>query len=187
MSGFARTDKAGAADDVVVTRDVLYGSGIVGASSRDPRRRPLTLDVYAPPAALAGAGVDASALRPAVVMAFGGAFHRGSKEVDSFGHARLSGIGEALANLIEQKTGFETRSVNLGHTQRGGVPTAYDRTLGQRYGLHAIDMVHDGKWGRIAVLKGLDITDITIKEAIATNRRLDQRFFDVISDLEAKV
>jgi 6-phosphofructokinase 1 len=108
-------------------------------------------------------------------------------KLDSFGHARLSGIGEALAKLIEEKTGFETRSVNLGHTQRGGVPTAYDRLLGQRYGLHAIDMVHDKKWGRIAVLKGLDVSDITIKEAIATNRRLDQRFFDVIADLEAKV
>jgi 6-phosphofructokinase 1 len=108
-------------------------------------------------------------------------------QLDSFGHARLSGIGEALAKLIEQKTGFETRSVNLGHTQRGGSPTAYDRLLGQRYGLHAIDMVHEGKWGRIAVLRGTDITDITIKEAIATNRRLDQRFFDVIKDLEAKV
>jgi len=111
----------------------------------------------------------------------------GSKEVDSFGHARLSGIGEALAGLIEKKTGFETRSVNLGHTQRGGVPTAYDRLLGQRYGLHAIDMVHEKKWGRIAVLKGLEITDITIKEAIASNRRLDERFFKVIEDLEAKV
>jgi 6-phosphofructokinase 1 len=111
----------------------------------------------------------------------------GSKEVDSFGHARLSGIGEALASLIEKKTGFETRSVNLGHTQRGGVPTAYDRLLGQRYGLHAIDMVHEKKWGRIAVLKGLEITDITIKEAIASNRRLDERFFKVIADLEAKV
>jgi len=111
----------------------------------------------------------------------------GSAQVDSFGHARLSGIGEALADLIEKKTGFETRSVNLGHTQRGGVPTAFDRVLGQRYGLHAIDMVHDKKWGRIAVLHGTDITDITIKEAIASNRRLDQRFFDVISDLEAKV
>jgi phosphofructokinase-like protein len=111
----------------------------------------------------------------------------GSAEVDSFGHARLSGIGEKLASLIEKKTGFETRSVNLGHTQRGGSPTAYDRLLGQRYGLHAIDMVHQQKWGRIAVLRGTDITDITIKEAIATNRRLDERFFDVIADLEAKV
>jgi 6-phosphofructokinase 1 len=108
-------------------------------------------------------------------------------QVDSFGHARLSGIGEALAELIEKKTGYETRSVNLGHTQRGGVPTAFDRLLGQRYGLHAIDMVHDKKWGRIAVLRGTEITDITIKEAIATNRRLSQPFFDVISDLEAKV
>ena len=111
----------------------------------------------------------------------------GSAQVDSFGHARLSGIGEALAELIEKKTGFETRSVNLGHTQRGGVPTAFDRLLGQRYGLHAIDMVHEKKWGRIAVLRGTDITDITIKEAITTNRRLDQRFFNVIRDLEAKV
>jgi ATP-dependent phosphofructokinase / diphosphate-dependent phosphofructokinase len=111
----------------------------------------------------------------------------GSAQVDSFGHARLSGIGEALADLIEKKTGFETRSVNLGHTQRGGVPTAFDRVLGQRYGLHAIDMVHEKKWGRIAVLRGTEITDITIKEAISTNRRLDQRFFDVIADLGAKV
>jgi 6-phosphofructokinase 1 len=111
----------------------------------------------------------------------------GAGDVDSFGHARLSGVGDALAKMIEKKTGFETRSVNLGHTQRGGVPTAFDRLLGQRYGLHAIDMVHDKKWGRIAVLQGTDITDITIKEAISSNRRLDQRFFDVITDLESKV
>ena len=111
----------------------------------------------------------------------------GSTEVDSFGHARLSGIGEALSELIEKKTGYETRSVNLGHTQRGGVPTAFDRLLGQRYGLHAIDMVHQEKWGRIAVLRGTEITDITIKEAIATNRRLSEQFFDVIASLEAKV
>jgi ATP-dependent phosphofructokinase / diphosphate-dependent phosphofructokinase len=111
----------------------------------------------------------------------------GSAQVDSFGHARLSGIAEALAELIEKKTGYETRSVNLGHTQRGGVPTAYDRLLAQRYGLHAIEMVHDKKWGRIAVLKGTDITDIPIKDAISSNRKLDQRFFDVIADLEAKV
>ena len=111
----------------------------------------------------------------------------GNAQVDSFGHARLSGIGEALADLIQKKSGYETRSVNLGHTQRGGVPTAFDRILGQRYGLHAIDMVHQQKWGRIAVLHGTDITDIPIKEAISTNRKLDQRFFDVIADLEAKV
>ncbi|HUB53493.1 MAG TPA: hypothetical protein VL986_15160, partial [Terracidiphilus sp.] len=71
--------------------------------------------------------------------------------------------------------------------QRGGVPTAFDRLLGQRYGLHAIDMVHQEKWGRIAVLRGTEITDITIKEAIATNRRLSEQFFDVIASLEAKV
>jgi len=60
-----------------------------------------------------------------------------SAQVDAFGHARLSGIGEALAELIEKKTDLKPRSVNWATPQRGGVPTAYDRTLGQRYGLHA--------------------------------------------------
>ena len=91
----------------------------------------------------------------------------GSTEVDSFGHARLSGIGEALADLIEKKTGFETRSVTWGTRNAAVCRPRTIALLGQRYGLHAIDMVHQKKWGRIAVLKGLDITDITIKEAIA--------------------
>jgi len=82
----------------------------------------------------------------------------GSVQVDSFGHARLSGIAEALAELIEKKTGYETRSVNLGHTQRGGVPTAYDRVLAQRYGLHAIDMVHDKLERQIRTAKGATIS-----------------------------
>lgn len=108
-------------------------------------------------------------------------------EVDSFGHARLSGIGQRLAEIIEEKTGFETRSVNLGHTQRGGTPTAYDRMLGQRYGLAAIDLVHAGKFGRMVALRGNDITDISIEEAISKNRTVDEKFLSVISGLEPKV
>jgi len=68
-------------------------------------------------------------------------------KLDSFGHARLSGIGQVLAEEIEKRTGYETRSVKPGHTQRGGNSTAYDRMLATRYGIAAIDMVHEGKFG----------------------------------------
>ncbi|MGA9982477.1 MAG: 6-phosphofructokinase, partial [Acidobacteriaceae bacterium] len=108
-------------------------------------------------------------------------------QVDSFGHARLSGIGEALAEEIEKKTGYETRSVNLGHTQRGGTPTAYDRMLATRYGLAAIDLVHQGKFGRLVVLHGTKIEDIPLAEAIAKNRTVDDSFLSMISSLEPKL
>jgi phosphofructokinase-like protein len=105
---------------------------------------------------------------------------------DAFGHARLSGIGQALAEEIEKRTGFETRSVNLGHTQRGGTPTAYDRMLATRYGLAAIDMVHEGKFGQLVVLKGTKITSIPLEEAIAKNRTVGEDLFDVIKGLQPK-
>jgi ATP-dependent phosphofructokinase / diphosphate-dependent phosphofructokinase len=111
---------------------------------------------------------------------------KGAK-VDSFGHARLSGIGEALAEEIEKKTGYETRSVNLGHTQRGGTPTAYDRMLATRYGLAAIDLVHQGKFGRLVVLHGTRIEDIPLAEAIAKNRTLDDSFLSILRSLEPKL
>lgn len=111
---------------------------------------------------------------------------KGAK-VDSFGHARLSGIGEALAEEIEKKTGYETRSVNLGHTQRGGTPTAYDRMLATRYGLAAIDLVHQKKFGRLVVLRGTRIEDIPLAEAIAKNRTVDESFLKILSGLEPKL
>ena len=111
---------------------------------------------------------------------------KGTK-VDSFGHARLSGIGEHLAEEIEKKTGYETRSVNLGHTQRGGTPTAYDRMLATRYGLAAIDLVHQGKFGRLVVLHGTKIEDIPLADAIAKNRTVDESFLRIISALEPKL
>src|SRR6202161_4845818 len=70
-------------------------------------------------------------------------------KLDAFGHARLSGIGPTDADVIEEKTGYETRSVNLGHTQRGGTPTPSDRMRATRYGSAAIDLVHEGKFGRL--------------------------------------
>jgi 6-phosphofructokinase 1 len=108
-------------------------------------------------------------------------------KVDSFGHARLSGIGQALAEEIEKRTGYETRAVNLGHTQRGGTPSAYDRMLATRYGVAAIDLVHAGKFGRLVVLKGTQISDIPIKDAIAKTRTVGEDLFAVQESLEPKL
>jgi 6-phosphofructokinase 1 len=109
----------------------------------------------------------------------------GSK-LDAFGHVRLSGIGQALAEEIETRTGYETRSVNLGHTQRGGTPTAFDRALATRYGIAAIDLAHAGRFGRLVVLKGTTITDIPIEDAIAKTRTVSQDLLDVITSLQPK-
>jgi phosphofructokinase-like protein len=108
-------------------------------------------------------------------------------QVDAFGHARLSGVGQAVAELIEQKTGYETRSVNLGHTQRGGTPTAYDRMLATRYGSSAIDLVHQGNFGRLVVLRGTDITSIPLKDAIAKTRTIGDDLIALADGLQPEV
>ena len=86
---------------------------------------------------------------------------------DSFGHVRLSGVGEWLAKEIESRTGKEARTTVLGHTQRGGTPTAYDRWLATRFGLHAIDAVHEGAWGTMVALRGTEIVQVPLAEATA--------------------
>ena len=107
-------------------------------------------------------------------------------KVDSFGHVRLSGIGQVLAEEIEKRTGYETRSVNLGHTQRGGTPTAYDRALATRYGVAAIDLAHAGRFGRLVVLKGTQISDTPLADAIAKTRTVGEDLFEVIRSLQPK-
>ena len=107
-------------------------------------------------------------------------------KLDSFGHVRLSGIGQVLAEEIEKRTGYETRSVNLGHTQRGGCPTAYDRMLATRYGVAAIDLAHAGRFGRLVVLKGTQITDIPLEDAIAKTRTVGEDLFEVVKSLQPK-
>jgi phosphofructokinase-like protein len=110
----------------------------------------------------------------------------GSK-VDAFGHVRLSGIGQTVAELIEQKTGYETRSVNLGHTQRGGTPTGFDRMLATRYGTAAIDLVHKGEFGRLVVLRGTEITNIPLKDAIAKTRTIPDSLIELANGLQPEV
>jgi phosphofructokinase-like protein len=92
---------------------------------------------------------------------------------DEFGHAKLGGIGNILAREIEKRTGFESRSVVLGHIQRGGSPSAFDRVLATRYGVGAIDMVHRGEFGSMAALRSNKIVSIPLRDAIARNRTVD--------------
>ena len=74
-------------------------------------------------------------------------------EIDEFGHPRLGGIGQQLEREIEERTGFETRTTVLGHVQRGGTPTAFDRVLATRLGLAAVDAAHEGRWGSMMALR----------------------------------
>lgn len=105
-----------------------------------------------------------------------------SGEKDAFGHVRLGGIGNRLADEIERRTGKEARAVVLGHVQRGGTPTAFDRWLATRLGLHAIAAVHDGDFGKMMALRGTDIVRVPLAEA--TNKL---KLVDAARYAEAKV
>ncbi|MCX4773108.1 6-phosphofructokinase [Streptomyces sp. NBC_01260] len=96
---------------------------------------------------------------------------------DSFGHVRLSGVGEWLAKEIERRTGNEARTTVLGHVQRGGTPSAFDRWLATRFGLHAIDAVHDGDFGKMVALNGTDIVRVPIAEATARLKTVDPALY----------
>jgi 6-phosphofructokinase 1 len=93
-------------------------------------------------------------------------------ERDEFGHPRLGGIGPRLEREIEDRTGFETRATVLGHVQRGGTPTAFDRVLATRLGLAAIDAAHAGQWGSMTALHSTQIALVPLAEAVAEVRRV---------------
>lgn len=119
---------------------------------------------------------------PIIVVAEGatpkdGTMELASGEKDAFGHVRLGGIGEALAREIERRTGKEARTTVLGHVQRGGTPSARDRWLATRFGLHAIDAVHDQAWGHMVALSGADIVRVPLSEATATLKTVDPALY----------
>ncbi|QES54334.1 6-phosphofructokinase [Streptomyces venezuelae] len=97
--------------------------------------------------------------------------------LDSFGHVRLSGVGEWLAKEIETRTGKEARTTVLGHIQRGGTPSAFDRWLATRFGLHAIDAVLDRDFGKMVALKGTDIVRVPIAEATSKLKTVDPALY----------
>ncbi|GAB3982639.1 6-phosphofructokinase [Actinoallomurus acanthiterrae] len=107
---------------------------------------------------------------PIIVVAEGahpvdGQMDTQTQELDAFGHVRLGGIGERLAAEIEKRTGKEARTTVLGHIQRGGTPTAFDRVLATRFGVHAIDAVHDGAFGKMVGLQGTEIVRVDLGAA----------------------
>jgi len=89
-----------------------------------------------------------------------------AQELDQFGHVRLGGIGQTIGEMIEKKTGFETRVTVLGHIQRGGSPTAFDRVLGTRFGVGAYELVKKKQWGFMVSLRGRQIVSVPLQEAV---------------------
>jgi 6-phosphofructokinase 1 len=102
-----------------------------------------------------------------------------SKEKDEFGHMRLGGISQILEKLIEENTGFETRAVTLGHIQRSGAPTAYDRVLAARLGMKAVELVKEGKFGSMSSLQGNNIVSIPLKETIARRKTVSLELYNL--------
>jgi len=122
-----------------------------------------------------------------IIVVAEGARPKGGEEVvygtgvDEFGHVRLGGIGYLLGKEIEKRTGLETRVVVLGHLQRGGSPTAFDRILATRFGIAAIDLVKEGKFGRMVALRGNEIVSVPIKEAVGKPKLVDPRLYEMAS------
>ncbi len=124
----------------------------------------------------------ASHFAPIIVVAegaqpIGGMPDAADAPTDAFGHVRLGGVGHWLEGEIERRTGKETRASVLGHVQRGGTPTAFDRVLATRFGLHAIDAVQAGRWGTMAALRGTEIKLVELTEATAELKTVPESFY----------
>ena len=119
-----------------------------------------------------------------VVASEGAQFKKGQmvlqeQKLDAFGHVRLGGIGNQLAEMIEKKTGFETRVTVLGHIQRGGTPTVMDRVLGTRFGVAAIELVHKKNFGKMVSLSGNKIIAVPLSRAVAKLKTVDKKLFEI--------
>ena len=99
-------------------------------------------------------------------------------EKDEFGHVRLGGVAQGLAGELKERTGIDTRHVVLGHLQRGGAPTAYDRILSTRYGLRAARAVKDGEWGKMVALRGNEIVTVDLSEATEETKTVPNDLYD---------
>ncbi|MEM2766690.1 MAG: 6-phosphofructokinase [Candidatus Bathyarchaeia archaeon] len=102
-----------------------------------------------------------------------------SERIDEFGHISLGGVGYYLAKEIERRTGIETRVVVLGHLQRGGSPTAFDRILATRFGVAAIDFAHEGKFGYMVALQGGKIVPVPLRDVVGKRKTVDLELYDI--------
>ena len=105
------------------------------------------------------------------------------QELDRFGHIRIGGIGQLVAQEIGDRTGFETRLVLLGHVQRGGTPTAFDRVLSTRFGVAAIDAVHERRWGQMVALQADRIVHTPLSEVVGRTRPVDIDLFENVAEM----
>jgi len=105
-----------------------------------------------------------------------------SGEVDQFGHVRLGGIANVLATEIEGRTGYETRVTILGHIQRGGTPTAFDRVLATRFGVAAIDTVHDGDFGKMVALQAGEIVRVPLTAGVGAPKLVDPQLYHGVAE-----
>jgi 6-phosphofructokinase 1 len=103
---------------------------------------------------------------------------REGTRTDAFGHARLGGIGVTLEGEIERRTGFETRVTILGHVQRGGTPLAFDRVLATRFGVNAVEAVEGGRFGVMVGLRGTDIVEVPLEQALSEPKLLDPVLYE---------
>jgi phosphofructokinase-like protein len=104
------------------------------------------------------------------------------ESLDDFGHMLLQnrGVGPELARIVEEKTGVSTRSATIGHIQRGGSPTLFDRILGSRVGVKAVEMIHDGEFGKMAALRGTEVIAIPLTEAVGKLKTVPQEWVDLL-------
>ncbi|MGQ9782157.1 MAG: 6-phosphofructokinase [Nitrososphaeria archaeon] len=104
-------------------------------------------------------------------------------KVDDFGHVKLGGIGQFLAEELEKRTGYEVRAASLGHTIRGGQPTAFDRVLSSRFGLAAVDLIREKRFGMMVALKGTCIVSVDMEESVSKMKTLDEEMIKVTKSL----
>jgi len=119
-----------------------------------------------------------------VVAAEGAQFKKGTmvlqeEKLDAFGHVRLGGIGQRIGEEIEKRTGYETRVTVLGHVQRGGTPTAFDRVLGTRFGIKAMDLVLKKDYGKMASIQGNKIIAVSLEAAVSELKTVDMEFYNI--------
>ena len=105
----------------------------------------------------------------------------GSSQLDQFGHVRLGGIGAWLAEQIEEQTGYETRFTTLGHIQRGGTPTAWDRVLATRFGVAAVRAIREGRFDSMVALQAGEIVVVPLADAVSAPKTLDLRLIDEVA------
>ncbi|GAB4155821.1 MAG: 6-phosphofructokinase [Planctomycetota bacterium] len=125
------------------------------------------------------------AIAEGATLAEGESFVTLTSDKDEFGHVRLGGIAEELSKELQKRTGFESRHVVLGHLQRGGSPSAFDRILGTRLGLKAYELARDGQFGKMVALKGNEIVAVSLQEGVGKLKLLHEEYLRIIDTFTA--